>query len=225
MSCKDCKDKEKKFMDDKLIRDVIPSKLITEYFNNTDNLKDVDNIIHSWDIANRCLYLGDIDEDVAATVFQLIRFWNQVDAKDGIDPAERIPIKVYVDSGGGSVTGALTIADAFSLSKTPVYTINVGCAYSGGLLSFIAGHRRYTLPSASFLFHEGSTDPGHIDAGKFRNFTEYYEQLIQRMKKYFLERTDMTEEMYKDKYRDDWWFFAEEAVEMGMADEILEEII
>jgi hypothetical protein len=60
MSCKDCKDKEKKFMDDKLIRDVIPSKLITEYFNNTDNLKDVDNIIHSCDISNRGLYLGDI---------------------------------------------------------------------------------------------------------------------------------------------------------------------
>ena len=42
------------------------------------------------------------------------------------------------------------------------------------------------------------------------------------MKRYFLEYTGMDEETYKDKYRDDWWFFAEEAIELGFADEITE---
>lgn len=216
-------EKEPKFMENKTIKDITPANLLPEFFNNTNELKNLDDIIHSWDVANRCLYIGDIDEDTGIAVFQLVRFWNQVDKDKPVE--ERTPIKAYIDSGGGSLTASLTIADAFHLSKVPVYTINTGCAYSGGLLAFIAGHRRYTLPSASFLFHEGSTDLGHIDAGKFRNFTEYYEQLILRMKKYFLELTDMTEEMYKEKYRDDFWFFAEEAIELGMADEILEEII
>ena len=45
------------------------------------------------------------------------------------------------------------------------------------------------------------------------------------MKKYFLECTDMTEEFYKEKYKDDYWFFAEEAIEHGFCDEVMEELI
>lgn len=223
--CENCEDKKKKFMDDKTFKDVTPSKLITECLNNTDELKTLETSIETWDMVNRNIYLGDIDEDLAVSVVHLIRFWNQMDNVDNIPVKERQPITIYIDSGGGSLTGALTIADGIVMSKTPVYTINMGCAYSGGLLCFIVGHRRYTFPSASFLFHEGSTNSGNIDAGKFRNFAEYYEQLIQRMKKYFLEYTDITEEMYKEKYRDDWWFFPEEAIELGFADEILEEYL
>lgn len=216
-------EKDTKFMNNKNINDVTPNQLITEYLNNTSELKDLDCISERYDVVHRVLLLNGIDEAVSNAIAHLIRFWNMAD-KD-IPVEERTPIKLYIDSEGGSLVGALMIADSIKLSKTPVYTINMGAAYSGGLLVFICGDRRYAYPSASFLFHEGSTNPGGMDAGKFKNFSSYYENLINKMKGYILSCTKVDEELYEKKSRDDWWFFVDEAIELGFCDEIITEFI
>lgn len=216
-------EKDTKFMTDKKIEDVTPNQLITEYLNNTSDLKDLDCISERYDVVHRVLLLNDIDEAVANAIAHLIRFWNMAD-KD-IPVKDRTPIKLYIDSNGGSLVGALTIADSIRLSKTPIYTINMGAAYSGGLLVFICGHQRYAYPSASFLFHEGSTNPGGMDAGKFKNFSSYYENLINKMRDYILKLTKVDEELYDKKSRDDWWFFIDEAIDLGFCDYKLEEFI
>lgn len=212
-----------KFMDNKKISDVTLDQLMTEYLNNTSELKDLDNISERYDTINRVLLLNGIDEAVGDAITHLIRMWNMAD-KD-IPVEERVPIKLFIDSSGGDLTSALMMADAITLSKTPVYTINMGTAYSGGLLVFITGHKRYSFPSASFLFHEGSTSLGSIDAGKFKNYAGYYNNLINKMKDYIIKNTKVDEELYKEKSRDDFWFFADEAIELGFCDEIITEFI
>lgn len=215
---------KKKFMDDKTIENVKVNDLLIEMLNNTSGLIDLEAVSAVKDAIDRVMILGAIDDITTEAVCHLIRLWNVAD-KD-IPYTQRKPIKLLIDSPGGSLVGALSIADAIKMSKTPIYTINMGSAYSGGLLVFITGHRRFCYPSASFMFHEGATSTdGFVDAGKFRNYSQFYDQLILRMKKYILECTDMTEEMYKEKKNDDFWFFAEEAIELGFADEILEEFI
>lgn len=216
-------EKDKKFMDNKKLKDVTPELLITECLNNISELKDLDCVSEKYDMIHRVLLLNDIDEAVSDAITHLIRFWNKADEGKPIE--EREPIKLYIDSNGGSLTGALMIADSIKLSKTPVYTINMGTAYSGGLLVFICGHRRIAFPSSSFLFHEGSTNLGAIDAGKFKNYSSYYERLIDKMKGYILSCTNVNEELYKEKSRDDWWFFVDEAIEYGFCDEIAKEFI
>ena len=215
---------EEKFMDNKTLDNVSINDLLVAMLNNTTELKNIEDVSATKDVLDRIMILNDVDDISSESVTHLIRFWNNVD-KD-IPVEERKPIKLLIDSYGGSLVGGLMIADAISMSKTPVHTINIGSAYSAGLLVFITGHRRFCYPSASFLFHEGSTaTAGLVDAGKFRNYADFYEQLILRMKNYFLKCTDMTEELYKEKYKDDWWFFADEALELGFCDEILEELI
>lgn len=212
-----------KFMDNKKISDVTLDQLMTEYLNNTSELKDLDNISERYDTINRVLLLNGIDEAVGDAITHLIIMWNMADK--GIPVEERVPIKLFIDSSGGDLTSALMMADAITLSKTPVYTINMGTAYSGGLLVFVTGHKRYSFPSASFLFHEGSTSLGSIDAGKFKNYAGYYSNLIDRMKNYIIKNTKVDEELYKEKSRDDWWFFVDEAIELGFCDEIITEFI
>lgn len=211
------------FMDNRELSQVSSTDLIKSCMNNTGELKDLEGVSERWDMLERVMILNDIDEIVSDAIAHLIRFWNQVDK--GVPISERKPIKLYIDSCGGSLVGALTIADSIRMSKTPVYTINMGAAYSGGLLVFIAGHKRFGYKSCSFLFHEGSTTIGNVDAGKFRNYASYYEKLIQRMKGYILNYTKITEEEYKEIRNDDYWFFIEEAIEKGICDEILEEFI
>lgn len=212
-----------KFMDNKKISDVTLDQLMTEYLNNTSELKNLDNISERYDTINRILLLNGIDEAVGDAITHLIIMWNMADK--GIPVEERVPIKLFIDSSGGDLTSALMMADAITLSKTPVYTINMGTAYSGGLLVFVTGHKRYSFPSASFLFHEGSTSLGSIDASKFKNYAGYYSNLIDRMKNYIIKNTKVDEELYKEKSRDDWWFFVDEAIELGFCDEIITEFI
>ena len=213
---------EKKFMDDKKLEDVTPLDLLKNYLNNTSEIKGLDDVSAAYDAIDRVLFLADVTEEIAEAICHLIRMWNTID-KD-IKPEERKPIKIYIDSHGGDVCAGFIIIDAIKLSKTPIYTINMGKAYSMGLCVFVAGHKRYAYENSSFLFHEGSG--GMIgDANKFKNFSKFYENLLEKLKKFLLENTKMTPELYKEKDRDDWWFFADEAIEYGFCDEILEEFI
>lgn len=213
---------DKKFMEDKNLEDVTPLDLIKNYLNNTSEIKGLDDVSAMYDAVDRVLFLADVTEEIAEAICHLIRMWNTVD-KD-IEPEKRKPIKLYIDSHGGDVCSGFIIIDAIKLSKTPVYTINMGKAYSMGLCVFVAGHKRFSYPNASFLFHEGSG--GMIgDAGKFKNFSKFYENLLEKLKQFLLDNTNMTPELYKEKDRDDWWFFVDEAIEYGFCDEILEELI
>ena len=165
-----------------------------------------------------------IDGNVGDAIDSYIRFFNRQDEQDGIPVEERVPIKIYIDSPGGDLVATFTMINSIRMSKTPVWTINIGAAYSGGFFTFIAGHKRFAYPLASFLFHEGSTGTSG-DAGKFRNFADFYKKELDNLKKVVLEYTDITEEDYEKHINDDWWFTAEEALKYGICDEITKELI
>ena len=212
-----------KFMDDKYIEDITPRQLIDEYLNNTGELKSLESISEAYDLVDRTLFLADVTLEVADSIEHIIRMYNIIDK--GIPSDKRQPIKLFINSDGGSLVACLEIIDAIQLSKTPVYTINIGIAASAGVDIFISGHKRYCYPNATFCWHEGGTSLPQLDAGKFRNYSDWYDRLLQRLKGVLLKRTKVTEELYKEKKNDDWWFFADEAIEYGFCDEILEEFI
>lgn len=185
---------------------------------------DFENILDYSNSLDRQLYIGDITEGVGIAVDTVIRFWNKYDEDHNIPITDRKPIRIYIDSPGGSLTDTLTVIDAIKLSKTPVYTICVGCAYSGGFFIFISGHKRYCYPNSTFLYHEGSTANGG-DAGKFRNFAEFYDKQLEILKQITVFNTNIDEELYEKHRRDDWWMLASEALDLGVCDEILKELI
>lgn len=185
---------------------------------------DFENILDYSNSLDRQLYIGDITEGVGIAVDTVIRFWNKYDEDHKIPITDRKPIRIYIDSPGGSLTDTLTVIDAIKLSKTPVYTICVGCAYSGGFFIFISGHKRYCYPNSTFLYHEGSTANGG-DAGKFRNFAEFYDKQLEVLKQITVSNTNIDEELYEKHRRDDWWMLASEALDLGVCDEILKELI
>lgn len=174
---------------------------------------------------DRNIFIGAIVDGTGTAVESTIRYWNRVDDEAGIPAEERKPIKIYIDSPGGSLTDTFTAIDAIRLSKTPVWTINTGCAYSGGFFMFIAGHKRFAYPNSSFMFHEGSTASSMCDAGKFRNFADFYDRQLKLLKKITLQYTGITEEQYDKIHKDDYWLMAEDALEQGVCDVITEELL
>ena len=199
-------------------------ELIKELDENKDKeLKSFDQLVDYYQSYNeRNLVLGEIGPELAVAVDSVIRFWNKVD--ENVPVEERQPIKVYIHSPGGYLTSAFSIIDSIKLSKTPVHTIAIGDVYSGGFFIFLAGDKKLAYPHASFLYHEGATTNGG-DANKFRNFAKFYEVQLEQLRQVVLDNSSISEEEYEKHIKDDWWLTAEEAVEYGIADEILTEFI
>ena len=203
-------------------------KLIERLLDKEDEkVKDFSYLLNLSNQLSREVPISDvIDEEIGDAVESIIRFWNKLDDDMGTPISEREPIKVYINTPGGSLHATLTMVDAIRMSKTPVYTINTGTAFSGGFFIFISGHMRYSYPHATFLFHEGSTGGGGPqDAGKFRNYASFYDKMLDQLKDLTLENTNITEEEYFKHKLDDWWIFPKEAMELGICDEIISEFI
>jgi ATP-dependent Clp protease protease subunit len=203
---------------------------ITDFINSfkekNESFKKFEDVVGTVSQIKREVYFDDVNPDVSSNVELLIRFWNMYDDERNIPVEEREPIKLYIDSWGGWLVSAFTIINAIELSKTPVWTINVGAAYSAGFFIFIAGHKRFAYPLSSFLFHEGSTGGGEgMDAHKFRNHADFYSKQIQQLKEHTLKYTKITEEDYKKIEKDDYWLTAQEALAQGVCDEIVKEFV
>ena len=192
--------------------------------NVKEDMKTFEDLINIDGSINREIYIYDIMAGVGTTVDGYIRFWNNYDEKHNIPIEERKPIKIYIDSCGGSLTDTMTVIDAIKMSKTPVYTIALGCAYSGGFFIFISGHKRFAYPHASFLFHEGSTSSGGTSS-QFENYTQFYKRQLEQLKNIVLENSNITEEEYKDIRKDDIWYDAEDGIKKGFVDVISTELM
>ena len=197
------------------------SSLVENVQEDAKSFEDILNLDNSLD---RHLYVADIESGIGSTIDSMIRFWNRRDEEEGLNIEERKPIKIYIDSCGGSLTDAFTIIDSIRMSKTPVITIATGCAYSAGFFIFISGHKRIAYPHASFLYHEGSATNGGT-ASQFRNFADFYDIQLTQLKQIVLDYTDIDEDEYNKHKKDDWWITAEDAINYGIADEIAEGFI
>ena len=200
------------------------SELIQKYLEQNDNFSDMEAVANTSSLLNRELYLGGISDEMSSGIEALIRFWNRQDDQDGLAPEDRVPIKIYIDSWGGEMVACYTIINAIELSRTPVWTINIGAAYSAGFFIYIAGHERYAYRLSSFLYHEGETQMGG-DAHKFRNRADFYKKQLEQLKEHVLKYTKLTEADYDKILKDDYWLTAEEAMEKGIVDKIMTEMI
>lgn len=174
---------------------------------------------------DRCILWNDDIEDGFVEIYQDILRWNAEDINSGKDKSELQPIRIYINSNGGSVSAVFTIIDLILMSYTPVITIGLGKCYSSGGLLLMAGHKRLVLPSCTILVHDGYNSSGTNATGKMLDNLEYTKELEEKIKEYILDATDISEKEYDANYRRDWWIFADEAVhKYRIADKVVTNI-
>lgn len=185
---------------------------------------DVESTLETFDFTERTIYLTEeIKPELAVSIFEIIRFWNKVDKEDEIPVEEREPIKIYINTPGGDLDGVLSIISAIQASVTPVYTYNIGTAYSGGFFICIAGHKRFALSHTSFMFHEGAAMDGG-DAHKFFQHVDFYRYQLTRLKAHVLNSTKITSDLYEEHKKDDWFLDQDDAKKLGVIDEVIEKL-
>ena len=173
---------------------------------------------------DRCILWNDEIEDGFVEIYQDILRWNKEDIDNDIKPEDTKPIRVYINSDGGSVSAVFAIIDLLLMSRTRVVTIDLGKCYSSGGLLLMAGQERLLLPNCTVLIHDGQS--GSYGAiGKMLDNLEFTKELEVKIKNYILSRTTISEEEYDKNYRRDWWIFADDAVnKYHIADKIVTDI-
>lgn len=183
-------------------------------------------MVNYWRLAeNRIFYIDyEIDESVLEIQRSIIAI--NIADKD-ISPKDRLPIKIYLDTPGGLLSETMSLASVIIMSKTPVITVNIAEASSGGCLLLLAGHKRYSLPYAKAMLHTGS---GGV-SGTYEQTEQAqknYKKQIEEMGTYILQRSGMDEKVYKKNKSKDWYMDANEQKQFGIVHDIvtdLDEII
>ena len=125
---------------------------------------------------------------------------------------------VNIISLGGSVYGATAIYDALKNLKCKVITRGFGTCCSSALFILLAGNERYAGKNTEFLIHSLSYDMNYVKLADHIDLAKHHKKLQEKMDKVILDETEITKEMLKDKEREDWLLFFDEALELKIID-------
>jgi ATP-dependent Clp protease protease subunit len=132
------------------------------------------------------------------------------------------PIRVYINSPGGSVDAGFAIYDSMRFVKSPVHAVCAGLAASAAtviLLGAEKGHR-HSLPNTRFLLHQPSTGM-QGQASDIAIGAQQILKLRKRINELLVEETGQSLEQIKTDTHRDHWMTADEAVEYGLIDSIV----
>ncbi|MBO5065206.1 MAG: ATP-dependent Clp endopeptidase proteolytic subunit ClpP [Clostridia bacterium] len=165
---------------------------------------------------DRIIVLSDEVNDTTASIIvaQLLFLEGQDPDKD---------ISFYINSPGGSVTAGMAIYDTMQYIKCDVSTICMGMSASMGAFLFSSGAKgkRYILPNAEVMIHQ-PLGGAQGQATEILIAADHIKRTKERLNKILAENTGKSiDEIFEDTERDNW-LTAEQAVEYGIADKIID---
>ena len=183
---------------------------------------------------NRVLNLfGDFNRETISEMMKKCLKWEEEDAeilykhsqqiRQLQDPRQLLkPIILNINSPGGHVDELMALVDMLESMPAPVITRAYGQVCSCGFVLFCVGDERYVGNNASLMYHE----LGYCIWGKdseVKNYHEYTTKLQKRIDKIIKNKTGITLKKLKEwrKENQDKWLDAEEAVELGIATDLL----
>lgn len=194
--------------------------LMLELPDNT--LPDPDRHQYYSDLENRTLWIeGEIGGDLFLYSKHILR-WNKED--QGLPAHERQPIKIFIDSPGGALDDMLAFVGLMRISKTPVWTIVAGTAYSAAACILMAGHHRFALPNTKGLLHSGSASNLGGTYEQTQEQAKNYNNLVEQMKTLILDCTCIDAKTLSRKLKTDWYMYTEDLLNNGLVDTIVEDL-
>ncbi len=174
--------------------------------------------IYSRLLKDRIIMVGGvITDELANIIIAQMLFLSNDDPKSDI--------QLYINSPGGSVSAGMGMIDTMNYLRCDVATTCIGLAASMGAFLLTAGTKgkRSVLPNSQVMLHQPliggvmqgpATDLGIEAAHMLRLRDRMYKMMGEYIGK-------SSEQIHRDFDRNKW-LFAEEAVEYGCADRILE---
>ena len=158
---------------------------------------------------------GQIDDALANTVC------SQLLVLDALD--RRKDISLYINSPGGSVDAGFAIYDTMRSLDSDVVTVAMGLAASMGQFLLVAGApgKRFALRHSQILMHQPLGQMSGV-ASDILVHADHVAYLRRLMAERIASHTGQTVERIVADFDRDRWFTAEEALEYGMIDGVLD---
>lgn len=166
-----------------------------------------------------------------------IFLWGDVSDKSAKDITEKLlylewtgpgkDITFYINTPGGSITAGMAIFDTMKMISSPVSVVVTGIAASMGsiLLSGAPKGRRFLYPHSRVMIHQPLISGRMVAPAVDINIqAEEMEKLRNELNQILADASGKPlKQVEKDTDRD-FYLNAEEALEYGLADEIVEEV-
>jgi ATP-dependent Clp protease, protease subunit len=172
--------------------------------------------IYSRLLNERIIFLGSPIDDMVANliVAQLLHLESQDPEKD---------ISIYINSPGGSIYSGLAVYDTMRFVKPDIATICIGIAMSMGSLLLTGGAKgkRFSLPNSRILIHQ----PSAGFEGQSTDIEIHMREILnirKRVDEIYAEATGQPEERVHADMERDRFFTAQQAVEYGLIDRVIE---
>lgn len=166
---------------------------------------------------DRIIFLGeDVNDQNANEIIAIMLYL------DSEDPGK--DIFLYINSPGGVVTSGLAIYDTMQHIKSDVVTICLGLAASMGSFLLAGGTKgkRLALPHSRIMIHQpsggtrGQATDIEIEAREILRIRHQLNQI-------YSQNTEQTLEKIETDMERDFFMSAEEALEYGLIDKVIEE--
>lgn len=178
------------------------------------------DVVDYWRLEeDRIFYLDREIDESTLSIQKNILYYNYIDRDVPVD--KRKPIIVMIDSIGGQLTEAMSVAATIRLSKTPVYTVNIGEADSGAALILASGSKRFALPYSTALIHSGS---GELvgTAEQVESQQKIYKKQVVQMREYMAICGVNKVALNRNKNKE-WYMTVEDQIKYGVVDKMLED--
>ena len=130
------------------------------------------------------------------------------------------PIKLLINSGGGSITAGISCMDTILRSKVPVHTYVDGFAASAATFITVVGNKRFMSRNSYMLIHQLSSNFW----GTYANFEDEKKNLdlmMKTIKKVYKEHTNVPMKDLNNVLKHDLLWDAQECLHFGLIDEIV----
>jgi len=196
-----------------------PKKTIFETHNERINAdKDDYNTVDTQD--NKIFFYSGVSRPKVLKLNKAIDNLNTTNAMRQASHGIDIPIRIHINSYGGSVFAGLAAVDYIKTSKAEVHTIIDGCAASAATLMSVVADKRYMHRNACMLIHQLSGAMW----GKFASMKddmENSEMLMKKIKNIYKEHTTIPDDILEEILMRDIWWEAETCLKYGLIDEII----
>ncbi len=137
------------------------------------------------------------------------------------------PITLFINSPGGNVGDGLSVYDTIRIMQSPVTAVVTGIVASMGSIILCAcdADKRLILPNSKIMIHDCSWGRKDFGGKKPHEIEEELKQLSKVNEKLvgiLAERCGKSVEEVAEVTKNDTYFDAEEAIEFGLASEIID---
>jgi len=200
----------------------ISSTYVDSYFKSVRNTTQylLDNNGTSVDIFSkllndRIIFLSTEIDDYSCNLVKAQLLYLESEGDDDI--------KMYIDSGGGSVYSGLGLIDVMDFIKPDIVTVNTGLAASMAAVILCSGTigKRRALKRSRTMIHQPLGYSGYSQASDIEIESREINSLKTELYEIISEKSGQTfDKVYKDSDRD-YWMTSIEAKKYGIIDEIV----